>query len=193
MTDPSLAEIGPRLRELRRRRDLSLETLGERTGISPSTLSRLESGKRRAQLDLLLPIARALDASLDEIVGAADRDPRVHRRSRRSNGIVVTPLSRPGASTHVAHIRYSATPGAPSQRVHEGRDWVYVLSGRLRLLLGDQDLVLEPGEAAEFATTTPHWMGSTGEGPVEVLGMFGPHGELEHAPTFSEDPPPPSD
>ena len=52
-----------------------------------------------------------------------------------------------------------------------------MLSGRLRLVLGDQDLVLAVGEAAEFDTRVPRWFGSTGDGPAEVLSIFGRPGE----------------
>ena len=69
---------------------------------------------------------------------------------------------------------------APEPQAHEGYEWLYVLDGRLRLVLGDQDLVLHPGEAAEFDTRVPHWFGSRGDGPVEVLSLFGPQGERAH-------------
>jgi quercetin dioxygenase-like cupin family protein len=63
--------------------------------------------------------------------------------------------------------------------VHEGHEWLYVISGRLRLILGDDDLTIEPGEAVEFSTWTPHWFGAV-DGPVEVIAIFGPQGERLH-------------
>ncbi|HWM73447.1 MAG TPA: cupin domain-containing protein, partial [Nocardioides sp.] len=68
----------------------------------------------------------------------------------------------------------------PTTRTHDGYEWLYVLTGKLRLVLGDQDLVLGVGEAAEFDTQVPHWFGSTGEGPAEVLSIFGRPGERMH-------------
>jgi len=68
----------------------------------------------------------------------------------------------------------------PDPQTHEGYDWLYVLSGQMRLVLGDQDLVLGVGEAAEFDTRVPHWFGSTGDGPAEVLSIFGRPGERMH-------------
>ena len=68
----------------------------------------------------------------------------------------------------------------PDLRTHEGYDWVYVLSGRLRLMLGEQDLVLGPGEVAEFDTRIPHWFGATSAGPVEFLSLIGRRGERAH-------------
>jgi quercetin dioxygenase-like cupin family protein len=63
--------------------------------------------------------------------------------------------------------------------VHEGHDWLYVLDGRLRLMLGEEDLTIEPGEAVEFTTWTPHWFGAL-DGPVELIAILGPHGERLH-------------
>jgi quercetin dioxygenase-like cupin family protein len=62
---------------------------------------------------------------------------------------------------------------------HDGYDWIYVLDGRLRLLLGDDDHTIEPGQAVEFSTWTPHWFGAVG-GPVDAIAIFGPHGERTH-------------
>ena len=148
--------------------------------MAPSTLSRLETGKRRLAVDHLAPLARALGSSVDDLLAPERQpDPRVRRRARTVNGMRVVPLSREGGSgPHAYHLTIPER-GAPEPRTHEGHDWVYVLSGRLRLLLGDEDLVLEPGEAAEFSTWTPHWMSGVG-GPAEVLMLMGHQGERAH-------------
>jgi quercetin dioxygenase-like cupin family protein len=73
-----------------------------------------------------------------------------------------------------------AGQSTPHPRSHDGYEWLYVLGGRMRLVLGDQDLVLGVGEAVEFETQLPHWFGSTGEGPAEVLSIFGRPGERMH-------------
>ena len=70
--------------------------------------------------------------------------------------------------------------------VHEGHDWMYVLDGRMRLLLGEQDLVIRPGEAVEFSTLTPHWFGAV-DGPVELIMILGPQGERVHLRDPSDD------
>ncbi|SCE34540.1 Cupin domain-containing protein, partial [Streptomyces sp. Termitarium-T10T-6] len=70
--------------------------------------------------------------------------------------------------------------GPPEQRTHEGYEWLFVLSGKLRLLLAEHDLVLEPGEAAEFDTRLPHWFGPAEDERVEFLSLFGPQGERMH-------------
>jgi len=182
-TDDVLAGVGPRLRALRQRRDLTLAALAEETGISVSTLSRLESGQRRPTLELLLPLARVHQVPLDELVDAPETgDPRVHAKPVRHRDATYVPLTRrPGG---LRAYKLVLDPGDPSRteslKVHEGYEWVYVLSGRLRLLLGDHDLVLGEGEVAEFDTRTPHALLNPGPGPVELLTLFGPQGERMH-------------
>jgi DNA-binding XRE family transcriptional regulator/mannose-6-phosphate isomerase-like protein (cupin superfamily) len=177
----ALAEVGPRLRRLRVQRGVTLAALAEATGISKSTLSRLETGQRRPSLELLLPIAQAHQVPLDELVGAPPvGDPRIRPAPRRVDGRVVLPLTRqPGALT-AWKVIIPAAQHRPNLRAHDGYEWLYVLSGRLRLVLADHDLVLRAGEAAEFDTRLPHWFGSTGEGTVEILSLFGRQGERIH-------------
>ena len=181
--DSVLTAVGPRLRALRRHRDTTLADLSATTGISVSTLSRLESGQRRPTLELLLPLARAYGVGIEELVGAPPTgDPRVHLRPVTRGGMTMVPLTRRagGVQAYKLIIPAARQPVIPDPRTHEGYEWVYVLSGRLRLVLGDQDLVLIPGEAAEFDTRTPHWFGSADPVPVEILSLFGRQGERAH-------------
>ncbi len=148
--------------------------------MAPSTLSRLETGKRRLAVDHLAPLARALGTSVDALLAAESRpDPRVRRRARKVGGMRVVPLSRGDGTGPSAYHLTLPERGAPDPRSHEGHEWLYVLSGRVRLVLGEDDLVLAPGEAAEFSTWTPHWMSGVG-GPAEVLVLMGHHGERAH-------------
>jgi len=180
-TDDVLREVGPRLRALRRKSGITLTALAETTGISVSTLSRLESGRRKATLELLLPLAQAYRVPLDELVGAPQTgDPRVYARPIADHGILIVPLSRnPGGPQAFKHIIGAGERMDPDPKTHEGYEWLYVLSGRLRLILGEHDLVLPAGEAAEFDTRVPHWFGSTG-GPVEFLTIFDRQGARIH-------------
>ncbi|CAM4078214.1 helix-turn-helix domain-containing protein [Kibdelosporangium persicum] len=177
----ALADTGPRLKRLRTQRGLSLSDLSETTGISKSTLSRLEVGQRRPSLELLLPIARAYRIPLDELVGGPEVvDPRIRPTPRRVDGSVVLPLTRRPGPQHTFKTIIPPQRDTPDLCTHDGYEWLYVLSGRLRLVVGSQDLVLEAGEAAEFDTRLPHWFGSTGDGPVEVLNILSPQGERIH-------------
>jgi transcriptional regulator with XRE-family HTH domain len=181
--DQVLTAVGPRLRALRQQRDTTLADLSAVTGISVSTLSRLESGQRRPNLELLLPLAKAHGVPLDELVGAPPTgDPRIHLRPITRHGRTMVPLTRRagGVQAYKQVIPASQRPQKPETQVHEGYEWLYVLNGRLRLVLGEQDLVLSPGEAAEFDTRVPHWFGSVGSEPVEFLCLFGRQGERAH-------------
>lgn len=182
--DRTLADVGPRLRTLRTRRELTLADVSRASGISVSTLSRLESGERRATLELLLPLARVYDLPLDDLVGAPEvGDPRVHIRRIPHRGGVLLPLSRGANGIRVIKQILPAATGDErvELKTHRGHEWIYVISGRLRLVLGDRDFVLEAGEAAEFDTRTPHWIGAA-DGPVELLHLAGPDGQRVHMP-----------
>ena len=180
--DDVLAAVGPRLRALRMSRDTTLTALSAATGISVSTLSRLESGQRRPNLELLLPLAKAHQVPLDELVGAPDTgDPRVHLRPIVNKRMTIIPLTRkPGGVQAYKLILNAGPPEEPSPQVHEGYEWIYVLNGRLRLVLGDTDIVLPAGEAVEFDTRTPHWFGRAEKQPVEFISLFGRQGERMH-------------
>lgn len=183
-----LAAVGPRLRTLRKHHGLTLEQLADSTKISVSTLSRLESGQRRPTLELLLPIARAHHVPLDELVGApASGDPRLYPRPIQRNGMTWLPLTRnlggPAVFKQIIPPRPNpgaGPPGKPDQGAHEGHEWIYVITGRLRLTLGDEDFILVAGEAAEFDTRIPHAVTNDGSQPAELLNIFGPQGEQVH-------------
>ena len=176
--EATLAEVGPRLRRARLHRGLTLTAVAERTGISKSTLSRLESGQRRPTLELLLPLTKTYRVPLDDLVGAPDvGDPRIRLKPHSRNGRTVVPLSRQPGGVQAWKIVMPAARTAAELKSHEGYEWLYVLSGRLRVVIAEHDVVLGPGEVAEFDTRVPHWFGSTGEGPVEALSVFGPQGE----------------
>ncbi|MDH6697796.1 helix-turn-helix transcriptional regulator [Streptomyces sp. MAA16] len=176
-----LAAVGPRLRDLRRRHGLTLAVLAERTGINESTLSRLEGGTRKPTLDMLLPLAEVYAVPLDDLVGAPRTgDPRIHLRPVTRDGMTFVPLSRPGG-VQAHKLLIPPRPGTePRLRTHEGFEWVYVLAGRLRLLLGDETVILKAGEAAEFDTRVPHWLGPDDRRTVELLILFGAQGERAH-------------
>ena len=173
---------GSRLRELRKMHRLTLTELSEATGISVSTLSRLESGARRPTLELLLALARAHGVTLDELVAAPPTgDPRIHLRPVARHGMTYLPLTRrPGGIQAYKIVIPAGPPKEPDPQTHEGYDWVYVLNGKLRLVLGGHDIVLSPGEAAEFDTRTPHWFGSADTAAVEFLSLFGSQGQRAH-------------
>ncbi|ALE06750.1 XRE family transcriptional regulator [Arthrobacter sp. ERGS1:01] len=179
--DNVLRDVGPRLRTLRLERGLTLDELSEQTGISPSTISRLENGKRNPTLELLLPISRTYQVPLDDLVGVPDtEDPRIRLEPRTINGREAWPLTRHSDGVQAWKIRIPYSTRPPKLRTHDGYEWLYVLRGQVRLILGSQDFILDAGEAAEFDTRRPHWFGSATTHPAEILSLFGRQGERVH-------------
>ncbi|OLL17847.1 MULTISPECIES: helix-turn-helix domain-containing protein [unclassified Rhodococcus (in: high G+C Gram-positive bacteria)] len=156
--DRALETVGPRLRALRRKRETTLADLSATTGISVSTLSQLESG------------------------APPTGDPRIHLRPITRHGRTMVPLTRRagGIQTYKLVIPADSSRGEPDPQTHEGYEWLYVRNGRLRLVLGEHDLVLVPGEATEFDTRVPHWFGAADAAPVEFHSLFGKQGERAH-------------
>lgn len=183
-TDDVDLRVRRRLRELRTRHGLTLEEVATRADIDVSTLSRLESGKRRLALDHLPRLAFALSVTTDDLLRAPEaEDPRVKGASHTRNNVTFWPLTHngPAGGLQAFKIRVNARRRTPPDElpVHDGQDWMYVLSGRMRLILGERDFTIKPGEAVEFSTWTPHWFGAV-DGPVEAVAIFGPHGERLH-------------
>jgi len=177
-----LQHIGPRLKAWRQKRGLTLDELSAATGISASTISRLEAGKRAPNLELVVPIARALRLELDDLVPRTVPDPRVPRVTTRIDEVSFEQLSPDDSPAQATRVTFPAPRGdaPPDPRVHDGYEWFYVLSGRVRLVLGEHDLVMGPGEAAEFDTRTPHWLRSAGPGQAEILAIFSKQGKRIH-------------
>lgn len=181
MTDDSLRQIGPRLKSWRQKRSLTLEELSAMTQISASTISRLEAGKRAPNLELVIPMARALRLELDDIIPGPTPDPRVRRVTQRIGDRTYEALSPDSSPTQTYKVTFTAAPHAtPDPQVHDGYEWLYVLDGRLRLVLGEHNLELGSGEAAEFDTRTPHWLGGVGDRPAQVLVIFSKQGKRIH-------------
>ncbi|WP_309082384.1 XRE family transcriptional regulator [Zhihengliuella sp.] len=191
----ALDGVAGRLRLIRQARGLTLSQVSAGTGISVSTLSRLESGQRKPTLELLLPLARHYRSPLDDLVGAPPvGDPRVHIRPIRRQGRTVLPLSHgvvgggnddgPGLRAYKQILPAVREPARPHPRSHPGHEWMYIISGRLRLVLGvgadQREFELGPGEAAEFDTRTPHWFDAAGPEAVELVALFGADGQRIH-------------
>jgi transcriptional regulator with XRE-family HTH domain len=176
-----LAKLGSRLRQARTRRGVTLTALAAATGISKSTLSRLETGQRKPSLELLLPIAQAHQISLDTLVGAPEvGDPRVRFTPRVRNGRIVVPLTGQTGGLHAWKVVIPPEAKEPELRTHDGHEWLYVLSGQMRLILADHDITMGPGEVAEFDTRLPHWFGPADDQPIEILSLHGAQDERIH-------------
>ena len=177
--------VRQRIRGLRAARGWSLDDLAARCFLSPSTLSRIETGHRRIALDQLAPIARALGTTLDQLVESADDGDVVIRPQRdEARGVTAWMLTRePGPhGVTVAKMRLTRPPPGEDGTglgVHPGRDWFTVLSGTVVLRLGERAILVEAGQAAEFSTMIPHAVGARG-GPAEILCIFDHDGQRTH-------------
>ncbi len=176
--------VRARTRGLRLALGWSLDDLAAQCYLSPSTLSRIETGHRRISLDQLTAIARALGTSIDQLVESADDDVVIRPQHDETRGITTWTLNHedgPHGMT-VAKMRVTRPPGQVSRaelRAHPGRDWFTVLSGTVVLFLGERTVTVEPGQAAEFSTMIPHGFGALG-GPAEIIGIFDHDGQRTH-------------
>lgn len=170
-----------RLRSLRQSLGWSLDELAARSHLSASTISRIETGKRTISIDVLLALARALQADISSLLDVhRDDDDVVIRPTPTSrSGTTVWPLSQPTSRTSVTKMRLEPAAHPREPKVHPGNDWFYVLSGRVRLALGDREIVVNVGEAAEFSTMTPHAFDAIDE-PAELIMVFDADGRRAH-------------
>src|SRR5690606_20265461 len=141
---------------------------------------RVETGKRTISLDVLIPLARALQVDLDTLLDVRrDDDVVIRPTPSRSGGHTTWLLSRPTGTTGAIKMRLQPTGRPAEQRVHPGHDWFFVIEGRVRLYLGEREIVVEAGEAAEFTTMTPHAVAAI-DGPAEVIMIFDREGQRAH-------------
>jgi transcriptional regulator with XRE-family HTH domain len=174
--------IRARIRGLRLARGWSLDALAGKCHMSASTLSRIETGHRRISIDQLVPIARALDTSLDQLVESVDDGDVVIRPQRdRGHGATSWMLTREDEPHGIAIAKMRITARRPIGKlgVHPGHEWFTVLSGTARLQLGQRIILVEPGQAAQFSTMSPHAI-TAHEGPVEIIVIFDRDGRRAH-------------
>ncbi|MEP1126624.1 MAG: helix-turn-helix domain-containing protein [Ilumatobacter sp.] len=178
-TDDIERVVRTRLRSLRTTLGLSLDDLADRTHLSASTISRIETGKRTIGLDVLVPLARALQIDLDTLLDVRHDDDVVIRPEPSPWGEhTIWTLSRPTGNTIAIKMRLTPSE-MPEQQVHPGHDWFVVVEGRVRLHLGDRDMMVETGQAAEFATMTPHAFAAV-DGPAELIMIVDREGQRAH-------------
>jgi len=179
--------VRTRLRSLRNTLGLSLDELAARTHLSASTISRVETGKRTISLDVLLPLASALHVGLDELLDVrGDEDVVIHPTPSSSGERTTWMLSRPTGRTIAIKLRLEPTSKPVELQVHPGHDWLFVTQGRVGLFLGDRQLVVDAGEAAEFNTMTPHATAAI-DGPAEMIMIFDRDGQRAHVHDESSD------
>ncbi|MQY10383.1 hypothetical protein SRB5_04910 [Streptomyces sp. RB5] len=169
------AAVAPRLRDLRRRRGLTLEEAAGRAGLSPAHLSRLETGQRQPSLPMLLALAEAYRTTVSDLLGETPPAPESvvragSQETTEAQGWRYTPAGAAGGRAMQA-LRVEVPWGTQGDlvRIHPGEEWIYVLNGRLRLALGDSEEILDPGDAAHYDSLTPHRLAADSTAGTELL------------------------
>ncbi|MFC7789927.1 helix-turn-helix domain-containing protein [Microbacterium sp. MAHUQ-60] len=176
--------VRQRIRGLRTARGWTLDTLAARCFLSPSTLSRIETGRQRIVLEQLVAIAKALGTSLDQLVEPeGDEDVVIRPEPESVGGATFWLLSRERdrRGVTIGKMRLTENAEAKEAQVHPGYEWFTVLSGIIRLTLGTRTILVTPGQAVEFPTMTPHRL-EAHQGTAEVLTIFDQDGEQAHLP-----------
>ncbi|MBD0841234.1 MULTISPECIES: helix-turn-helix domain-containing protein [unclassified Streptomyces] len=169
-----LPVMAPQLRSLRRQASLTLEAAARAAGLSPAHLSRLETGQRQPSLPMLLSLARIYGTTVSELLGetVADRDAVVRAADMEpapAGGWTYWQAGAPGRGMQALRVHVPHGSQGDIVRVHPGEEWLYVLTGRLRLRLGDTVHRLAPGDSAHFDSLTPHRIAALDRDGVDLL------------------------
>lgn len=167
---------------MRRSAGWSLDQLAERSHLSASTISRIETGKRNISLDLPVALARALDTDVNALIEVHDDDDDVVIRPQQATSwphATTWTLSRPASPRTAIKVHLEPTDQPPEPRVHPGHDWLFMLTGTVVLTLGARRIRVEAGQAAEFSTMTPHAFEAV-DGPAEMVMIFDRDGQRSH-------------
>lgn len=175
------------MRRARTGRGMTLEGLSAASGVSVAHLSRLEGGQRQPSLATLLNVAAGLGVSISELVEERSRPGIVVRGDEapfyEGHGLRFQSLTPGAGPAGIAAIRVVLPMGLrqqehrsgrePEYHRHEGEEWLYVISGRLRLTLGDEIVELKPGDAAYFDGMLRHAFEVIGEEDAHMLMVAG--------------------
>ncbi|MEU0145242.1 XRE family transcriptional regulator [Streptomyces sp. NPDC006288] len=172
-----LPGVAPRLRELRRDRGLTLESAAGRAGLSPAHLSRLETGRRQPSLPMLLGLARIYGTTVSELLGEMppERDAIVRGGPAEgppgdgADGWIYRQAGGSGRAMQALRVRVPHGTEGDLVRVHPGEEWLYLLDGRLRVVLGETVHDLGPGDSAHFDSLTPHRIAALDRGGASLL------------------------
>lgn len=182
LSDTGFMSVPSRIRSLRRKNALTLEALAASVGIHKGHLSRIETGDKSPSLATLEAIARALGVGMAELFGekANEHDVIVTRRAERivtgdADTYVVEALiagskSRPLAAYIVAPGRTFLNHDVPD---HVGQEFLYVLQGKIEVVVADKLIVLGAGDCATYDAALQHKLRRLGSATAKVLVVLG--------------------
>ena len=185
--DAQLADFSTRLRSLRSGREWTLEELAERSGLSKTFLSRLEAGERQPSIAAVLTLANCFGVPVGSMFESVE--PRsacvivrgTDAASRSSDGLTYASLSSTARFTNLQPMRITVSHRRRGDErfQHEGEEWLYVLSGRLQVAVGDAAHELKPGDTAHFDSRQPHRLTALGNTDVELILVACPMSEKD--------------
>ncbi len=174
--------VGARIRQAREARGTTLRALAALVGVSPGMLSQIETGRARPSVGTLWALVSELGLSMDAVFPAEDGPgpgtaPVVRRAGAReelalSGGVTWEQLGSPvDAGVVFAHVTYlpGADPEELPQARHRGREYGFLLSGRLAVEVSGETIELGPGDAISFGSDAPHRFHAVGEEPARAV------------------------
>jgi transcriptional regulator with XRE-family HTH domain len=183
--DVSAGRLGERVRALRRERGWTLEHVAERSGVSRAMISKLERGEKNPTLVVAAKVAEGLGVSLSRLLGMEERRSVVvvPREARMVMRDPETGFERQLLSPRfggLEFIRNVVPEGSTSGEFPPHRrgveEYVVVQKGRLRVVLGEEEHVLEEGDAAYFEADVAHRFDNAGEGECSYYLVIDPGG-----------------
>lgn len=176
------AQIGPRIKNLRKKMDITLEELASLTGFTKGYLSRLEKSKKAPPVSTLGTIARALKTTISHLLGEEGAEKTSYCIVRKNERPL---MARDGTVFGYSYeaVAYNFPDKAmdpfiltlPARRKkrglfqHEGQELLYVLEGTMRFFFDDQEFILEEGDCIYFDSGVPHYGESLGNKAVKCF------------------------
>jgi transcriptional regulator with XRE-family HTH domain len=181
--DDIIASIGPKIRELRQQKGLSLQQLAQRSGVSAAAIHKIERNGMVPTITTLMKLAGALNRSVAYLIEEQEQEDRpamlIRAADRRpvftsKGGLDLHGISGPYGRFFMAGARATVEPGAdsgPKRMEHPGEELVYVLAGTLCFEVGDEEYRLRRGDALHFRTDRPHRWWNPGARPAQAVWM----------------------
>ncbi|WP_445678511.1 helix-turn-helix domain-containing protein [Radicibacter daui] len=170
------AQIGSILRERRKKLKLTLQAVAERAHLSIGFVSLVERDLATPSLSALVNIAQVLGLEVGDLIRVPDGDDVVSYASTRASfslgntAIAYGRLSADFPDSHINAVELMVPPGYVAEEVeHSGEDFLYLLEGRLRVVLDGKQYELRPGDAMHFRSSRSHGFTNPGDGPARLL------------------------
>src|SRR5262249_11069884 len=178
-SDGAPRSIGPRLRQLRGKRNISLAEVAKAVGISVGFLSALERSQMSASVGTLRKLARFYRTNILEFFDPSESNIPLVRPEKRKvleagPGVRMELLAWGNTVMEPHLFRIAPHAGSGESYAHEGEEFLYLLQGELKIALADKEYVLKRGDSFYFESATPHHWTNPGRGETWVLWITTP-------------------